>query len=80
MFQLKEERKIDHNIVSVYSQISEGAASANSSFVKFGGWDQKAIADGHELQMFKTINKTTWNLQTNGFKIGNQTINDVNTG
>lgn len=48
----------------------QGGEGKNTSFVKFGGWDQKGMADGQELKMFRTVNTSTWNLKTNGFKIG----------
>jgi len=50
MFQLKEQGKIDHLIAGIFMTDNNG----NSSNIKFGGWDQSAIAPGHFLKMFRT--------------------------
>ena len=58
MYQMKKKGLITHNMLSIYSRLESG----NSSFVKFGGWDEIAIADGSALKMFRTVDLKSWNL------------------
>ena len=41
-------KMIDFPIISIYTRNEVG----NSSTVKFGGWDQSALADGETLKMY----------------------------
>ena len=52
------QKLITHDIVSLYNHPSE-----KKSFVKFGSYDPTAIPEGEELNMIKTIDKTTWGLR-----------------
>jgi hypothetical protein len=42
----------------------------NSSNIKFGGWDQSAIAPGHYLKMFRTFSPQQWDLKADNFLLG----------
>ena len=65
MYQMKNTMKlINHNIVSLYTH-----PSSRQSVAKFGSWDPTGLAVGNELNMIKTIDKTTWALRVNEFEM-----------
>ena len=45
-----------------------------TSHVKFGGWDQVGIQDGHNLSLINTVNKTSWAVRADGFSVGHKSI------
>ena len=45
------------------------------SYIKFGGWDPQAVAEGEELKMLKTADKTSWGLHGYGIGIGKTSPN-----
>ena len=49
---LKNNKMIDHEIVSIYTRNELG----NSSIIKFGSWDQSALKSGETLKMFRLGN------------------------
>ena len=49
---LKNNKMIDYEIVSIYTRNELG----NSSIIKFGSWDQSALKSGETLKMFRLSN------------------------
>jgi hypothetical protein len=52
MYQLVQNKIIDHNIVMVNMKNEHG----NSSIVKFGSWDTSTLKPGKSLMMFPSKN------------------------
>lgn len=58
LWQLKQDKKIDHMVVSFYVNMKSG----NSSLIKFGSYDKIGLNTGKELDMFETKNVKSWDL------------------
>ena len=56
MYQLVNNKIIDHNIVMVNMKNEHG----NSSIVKFGSWDTSTLKPGKSLMMFPSKNTQDW--------------------
>lgn len=63
MYMLYKQGFIEHYIVSIYMRQKSG----NFSSVKFGSYDEGAIAPGNDLIMYKTIRNNEWVLGATGF-------------
>lgn len=66
LWQLKQDKKIDHMIVSFYVKMESG----NSSIIKFGSYDKLALKEGSELDMFETRSVKSWDLIGTKFYLG----------
>ena len=64
MKQIQVNNLIDHNVISFYISNTYG----NSSFVKFGSYDEKAIAPGSKLNVIRTNNLNSWEISSNEVK------------
>jgi hypothetical protein len=63
--------------VAVFAEVGDVFnLDANSSVVKFGGWDQSAIQAGDELHMFRTHNLEHWRLTADNFTLGDKPFLD----
>ena len=60
MYQLKARKNIKHMVVAFFTSSDK---SIKTSSVKFGGWDENALADGEKLTMIRTINAKSWALR-----------------
>ncbi len=58
---------ISHQIFSIY-------INQSGSHILFGNYDTKAIKEGNKLQMFRTINSSTWALH-----LENLFLNDISS-
>ena len=67
MYNLKEKGYISHNVFSIYSQLDD---DYNSSYIKFGGYDEGAVRRNHRLQFIKTSNVTTWGINLLSLHLG----------
>lgn len=82
IYKLYSDRRIDHMIFSIYLAPDK----SKKSTIKFGGWDQAGIAEGHNLTMFKgrffSNSHANWELDWRGMKVGSTaiTINGDATG
>ena len=68
LWQLKQDKKIDHMVVSFYVKMESG----NSSIIKFGSYDKLALQPGSELDMFQTQSVKSWDLTSTKFFYGDQ--------
>ena len=66
LWQLKQDKKIDHMIVSFYVKMESG----NSSIIKFGSYDKIALKEGAKLEMFETRSVKSWDLTSTKFYLG----------
>ena len=57
---------INHQIIMVNAMNKRG----DSSVVKFGGWDQNALADGSSLTVLRTKDETSYTLIASKFFYG----------
>lgn len=67
MYNLKKEGFISHNLFSIYSKLDD---TGNSSFIKFGGYDEGAVMKNHRLQFIQTSNFTTWGVNLASLHLG----------
>jgi len=72
MVQLQQTGKISNNVVAFYTRMEDG----NSSHIKFGGWDQSAIAEGGSLVMVRTRDVNSFQLNAHQFYIGEELFLD----
>lgn len=45
-----------------------------TSYLKFGDWDQEGLLKGSRLNMFTTIEPTSWYLKSNSFFLGQESF------
>ena len=64
--QLVKNNIIDHPTFSIYSKETLGE---KMSVIKFGGYDQKALASKTQLTILRTMYNTTWGLNSTEFMI-----------
>jgi len=55
--------KIDNPVFSIYTNVERN----KKSWIKFGGYDEKAIKKGENLTYFKTLNSSSWELEASVF-------------
>ena len=70
LYQLKENKYIDHIIFSVYLKMEFG----NTTHIKFGGYDEEGIIGGnpYDMQFLKTKSVNTWAVDLMKVEIGNK--------
>ena len=70
MSQLQQKGLITHNVLSVYQNNQIG----NSSYAKFGGWDELAIEPNSTLHMLRSISKYDFYLNVSDVIYNDQTL------
>ena len=68
MYQLKTNKNIDHNVVSIFTNVD--LQDSRESFIKFGSYDKDAIKEGEKLTMIRTMHYSSWILTADEIKLG----------
>lgn len=75
MWQIKNAKRIDHNIVAI--NVYGNTSYRNASSIKFGSYDEKAIDPGYNKgrpTMFQTITNTAWSIRSDFLSFGGNQI------
>lgn len=68
LYHLKSTKQIDYAIVSLYLQKDQ------PSSLKFGGYDQAALKDYSDFEVFKTTGRESWRIKAEDPKLNNKSF------
>jgi hypothetical protein len=75
MWQLKNQGKIDHNVVSFYIRATEG----NYSTAKFGSYDEQGMLDKSILAIYRTESLSSWGIMAREIQCNHYNLTDNQT-
>jgi hypothetical protein len=67
MFNLKKNGHIDHQVFALFMDLNDGF----HTHLKMGGYDSNTLAEGDKLHFVRTIEKSSWSMESNSI-----TLND----
>jgi hypothetical protein len=66
MRNLEKKEIINHNVVSIYSNMKE---MIGTSYIKFGSYDPTAIMEGQPFKVIKTVSLDSWAVSAKSMKV-----------
>lgn len=71
MYQLQKAGLIDHQVIMINSNGDDDEANPDS-YIKFGSWDESALAYDESLYTLKTKDNVSWTIRADKFYLGGE--------